>query len=161
MVLSIMSALRSRSTRSARVSSSPRTRRPRPSVGNGGRRCSTCRIHQADATTAVLCAPSTSCPRNSADYLALADSRVLALKAGAARSPPILHLSVLSVRPKLPPNGSLESKSDSAVNLCPGALAEECVLPQGFGAFQESPSSIERVCSVNHNRTQLNSVCWC
>ena len=49
-VLSIMSALRSRSTSSA-------------SVDIGGRRCSTCRIHQADASIALLWAPSTACLR--------------------------------------------------------------------------------------------------
>lgn len=67
-------------------------------------------------------APSTSCLRNSAGCPGQGGIRVLAQREEADRSPPIHRPSNQSVRPRLPPNGSLESKPDSVVNLCPPTL---------------------------------------
>jgi hypothetical protein len=104
-----------------------RTRRSRPSVGNGGRRYSICRIRQADAAIALPCAPSTSCLRNSCDCPEQGGSRDPVQQEEADQSAPIPRPSNQSARPKLPPKASLESKPDSAVNLCPRALALWCV----------------------------------
>lgn len=108
----------------------PRTRRSRPIVGNGERRCSTCRIHRAGVAIARPCGPFTSWPRNSAGCPAPDGSSAPVQRVAAARSAPTLRPSHQSVRPKPPPKGSLESKPDSAVNLCPRALIGARVSPR-------------------------------
>ena len=110
-----------------RSRASRRTRRSQPIADTAGRRCSTCRIHRAGvaivSAIARPCAPSTSCLRNTVDCPEQDGSRALVQQAKADRSVPTLHPLHRSVRPRLPPKGSLESKSDSTVNLCPRTLA--------------------------------------
>ena len=135
-----------------------RTHRSRSSVDSGGRRCSICRIHLAGVAIVRPCAPSTSCLRNTVDCLALDGIRAPVRQAEADRSAPTPRPSNQSVRPRLPPNGSLESKPDSAVNLCPRALAI------GDGDWREAlnsvvfQSAVGSLCSYSGQRQSVAPV---
>lgn len=115
-----------------------RTHRSRPSVDIGGRHCTTCRIHQAGVAIVHPCAPSTSCLRNSAYCPEQGGIRVLARGEEAGRSPPTPRPSNRSVHPSLPPNESLESKTDPTVSLCPRALVNK---QRHYSACWSSPGS--------------------
>jgi len=131
-VLSILSALRSRSTNSATVSRSHQRRRSRFIADTAGRL-----FHLPNSSDRCRhCAPvppSTSCPRNSADSRAGRQPRPRSV----GRSAPInAHTSSQFVRPRLPPTSSFESKPDSSVNLCPRALKGSVELAQILNIFQ-------------------------
>ncbi len=80
-----------------------RTHQSRPIVGSGGRRCSTCHIHRADAATAPPSAPSTSYLHRKAGYPAPGGTPDLVPKVKADQSMPILHPTRQFARPRLPP----------------------------------------------------------
>lgn len=106
------------------------------------------------------CAPSTSCLRNIVDCPEQGGIRALVQQEEADRSAPIPRPSNQSVRPRLPPNRSLESKPDSAVNLCPRTLDRTQILQllvnlmrNGIEAMESSQD--ERVLRINASPTNV------
>ncbi|TNV08826.1 MULTISPECIES: MucR family transcriptional regulator [Brucella] len=74
------------------------------------------------------------------------------------------RLSNLSVRPKQPPNGSLESKIDSSVNLCPRALISQVhskLVELNAGQSDDERIHEEPKPAVNPKRSVFNDYIIC
>jgi len=106
-------------------------------------------IRRENAVTARLFAPATSCPQNNGGYSAPGGSLARARQATKARSQPTRRPSDQSARPRIPPKRSLESISESHVNLCPRNLNDDAA------CSPSAPMAQNRGCDPGSGRFPL------